>query len=306
MRKFFAVALVCITLLHQPLRAQYYFYNDKYLEHSVVFEIGATGGIMNSLTDLGGKKGIGKNFIKDLSWKTARPSFGGYFMANYQDKLTFRLEGTFGQVVGFDSILKDVAATTSGRYDRNLSFKSTITEFQLTVEAHPLMFRDFGNDEPPRLSPYGLLGVGYFSFDPKAKLNDTWHSLQPLRLEGQGFKEYPDSKPYKLNQLNLIGGIGVKYEINSMLNARVEFVQRKLFTDYLDDASANSYIDPSLFYNYLTPNQATIAQKLYERQSELTPGKPATSAHERGDPKDNDSYFTIQFKIGLVLGRQRK
>ncbi|MGB3006545.1 MAG: hypothetical protein WBC06_08560 [Chitinophagaceae bacterium] len=306
MRKLFAVASLCSTLLYQPLKAQYYFYNNKYLENPVVFEIGVAAGVMNSLTDLGGKKGIGKNFIKDLRWKTARPSFGGYFLTNYLDKFTLRLEGTYGQVVGFDSILRDVAPTTSGRYERNLSFKSTISELQVAVEVHPIMFRDFGNDDPPRLSHYVLLGLGYFSFDPKAKLNDTWHSLQPLRLEGQGFKEYPNSKPYKLNQINLVGGLGVKYEISSLLNARLEFVYRKLFTDYLDDASADSYIDPSLFYNYLTPNQAIIAHKLYERKSELTPGKPSKPIDQRGDSKDNDSYFTIQFKIGLVLGRQNR
>src|SRR5687767_15450579 len=46
------------------------------------------------------------------------------------------LEATFGQVVGFDSILKNVAHTTNGRYERNLSFKSRISEFHLGVELH--------------------------------------------------------------------------------------------------------------------------------------------------------------------------
>ncbi|HMT72567.1 MAG TPA: DUF6089 family protein [Chitinophagaceae bacterium] len=298
--------VVCAASLHTQLRAQYYYYNDRYYDNAVVFELGASGGIMNCLTDLGGNKGIGKKFIKDLNWKNTRPSFGVYLLANYEDKLALRLEGTFGEVMAYDSILKDVAATTTGRYERNLSFKSRISEVQLALEVHPLMFRKFDDDDPPRFSPYAIAGAGYFSFDPKAKLGGTWYSLQPLRLEGQGFKEYPDRKPYKLNQINIVSGIGVKYQISPMFNARLEFVHRTLFTDYLDDVSLDSYIDPSLFNNYLTPAQAAVAQQLYQRKSEITPEEPATSINERGDPKNNDSYFSFQFKLGMILGRQRR
>jgi len=305
MRKLMLVALTICTLFSQSSKAQYYFYNDKYYENAVVFEVGGSFGVMNSLTDLGGKKGIGKNFIKDLRWKTAKPSFGIFFLANYLDKLALRVEGTFGQVVGYDSILKNVAATTSGRYERNLSFKSKISEIQLALEIHPLMFRNFEDNDPPLLSPYAVIGVGYYSFDPQAKLNGQWYSLQPLHLEGQGFKEYPDRKNYKLSQLNISTGFGLKYQVSPLLNARLEFVHRILSTDYLDDASTG-YINPSLFDNYLSPNRAAIAKKLYDRKGEVTPGDDSKPYDQRGDPKDNDSYFTIQFKIGLTLGRQRR
>ncbi|MBK6937086.1 MAG: hypothetical protein IPH18_09560 [Chitinophagaceae bacterium] len=298
--------LMCSSLIYLPVKAQYYFYNDKYYENAVVFEVGASGGIMNCLTDLGGNKGIGKKFIKDLNWKNTKPSFGGYFLANYMDKLALRFEGTFGEVMAYDSILKDVATTTTGRYERNLSFKSRISEFQLALEVHPLMFRKFDNEDPPRWSPYGIVGAGYFSFDPKANLDGIWYSLQPLRLEGQGFKEYPDRKPYKLSQINIVGGLGVRYQLSPMFNTRFEIVHRTLFTDYLDDASSNSYIDPALFYNYLPPAQAAIAQRLYERKSEITPEEPSKRTDERGDPENNDSYFTIQLKIGFALGRQKR
>jgi len=300
------LALVCFVTLNQPLKAQYYFYNSKLYDNAVVFEIGASAGVMNSLTDLGGKKGVGKKFVKDLRWKTAKPSFGAYLMGTYKDAIAVRLEGTFGEVVGFDSILKSVAASTYGRYERNLSFKSKISEFQLGVEVHPLFFKDYGNDDPPLYSPYVIVGAGIFSFDPQAKINGQWYSLQPLHTEGQGFDEYPDRKNYQLTQVNFIAGLGFKYEINSMLNARLEFVQRILTTDYLDDVSNYDYIDPSLFANYLPASQAAIAQQLYNRTNELKPGDINTYPVFRGDPTDNDSYFTIQLKIGMTLGRQRR
>ena len=150
MRKLLVTVLVCFVVFNQPLKAQYYYYNNKYYESPVVFEIGGSFGVMNSLTDLGGKKGIGLNFIKDLRWKTAKPSYGVYLMAMYKNAIGVRLEGTFGEVTGFDSILRNVAFSTSGRFERNLSFKSRISEIQLGVEIHPLFFKDYEDQDPPQ------------------------------------------------------------------------------------------------------------------------------------------------------------
>jgi len=63
MKKLMVPVLVCLVIFQQPLKAQYYYYNNKFYDNALVFEIGATGGMMNSMTDLGGKKGVGKNVI---------------------------------------------------------------------------------------------------------------------------------------------------------------------------------------------------------------------------------------------------
>lgn len=304
MRKFLLIIVLSNLVICHHLKAQYYYYNNQYYENAVVFEFGPSFGIMNCLTDLGGKKGIGKNFIKDLNWKNIKLSYGFYAMAMYQNKIGLRLEGTFGEVSAYDSILQSVQNTTFGRYERNLSFKSKISDFQLALEIHPLMFKYY-DEEPPRFSPYGVIGIGYYSFDPQAKLNGQWYSLQPLRTEGQGFSEYPDRSPYKLNQLNISAGLGIKYEINSLFNARLELNHRILSTDYLDDVSTE-YIDPNLFYNYLPVNLAAIAQQLHNRKGELNPSDVTSIGDQRGDPKDNDAFFTVQLKIGMTLGRQRR
>ena len=228
-----------------------------------------------------------------------------YMMAMYQHAIGLRLEATFGEVMGYDSILKPVKETTFGRYERNLSFKSRIADFQLSAEVHPLYFRNFDDEEPPRFSPYAVIGIGYFSFEPQARLNGRWYSLQHLRTEGQGFAEYPDRQPYKLNQINFAGGLGLKYEINSMINARLEVNHRILRTDYLDDVST-TYIDPALFANYLPANRAAIAQQLYNRKAELDPNETILLDNQRGDPEDDDAFFTIQLKIGFILGRQKR
>lgn len=141
------------------------------------------------------------------------------------------------------------------------------------------------------------MGIGWFSFNPQANLNGVWIDLQPLHTEGQGFKEFPDRKPYKLSQANLLFGAAMKFELSPNINLRVEWIHRYLFTDYLDDASTK-YINPDLFSKYLTPSLAAQALQLHKRTNFKT--------SIRGDPKNTDSYFTVNFKLGLTLGRTRR
>ncbi len=299
-----AVTLLCCAA--QKVSAQYYFYDNNYYDNPVIFELGGSVGVMNALTDLGGNKGIGKKFIKDLNLGNTQFAGGVHFSATYKNAIALRLEGTFGQVKAYDSILKKNSASTFGRYERNLSFRSTISDFMAVAEIHPLfIFRQYDeNTEPPRYSPYVVAGIGYFSFNPQAKRQNNWVNLQPLRTEGQGFAEYPDRKPYSLKQINIPLGLGVKYELSPMFNLRAEFVYRKLQTDYLDDVST-TYVDPNLFSNYFTGSKLTNALLLNDRKYELEPSSTNSAGNERGNSKNNDAYFTFNLKVGLIFGRER-
>lgn len=295
--------LACST---QKITAQYYFYDNNYYDNPIVYEIGGSVGIMNCLTDLGGKKGIGKKFIKDLNFGNTQLAGSVYLSANYKNAVALRLEGTFGQVKAYDSILKKVKTSTFGRYERNLSFRSNITEFMAVAEIHPLfIFKKYDeNDELPRYSPYVVAGVGFFSFNPQAKLLNKWVDLQPLSTEGQGFAEYPKRKQYKLRQTSIPVGAGIKYELSPMINLRAEFVYRILSTDYLDDVST-TYIDPTLYSNYFTGAKLTNALLLNDRQYELDPTHITSDGDQRGHSTNNDAYFTFNLKIGIIFGRER-
>lgn len=301
-----AVAVFTLCLTGQQSSAQYYFYNDSYYDNPVVFELGASGGIMNCLTDLGGRKGIGKKFIKDLNMGNTQFNGGVYLSATFKNAVAIRLEGTFGQVKAYDSVLKKVKTSTFGRYERNLSFRSNIAEFMAMAEIHPLyIFKKYDeNTEPPRVSPYIMGGIGFFSFNPQAKLLNNWVDLQPLSTEGQGFAEYPNKKPYNLRQVNIPLGVGAKYELTPMVNLRAEFVYRILNTDYLDDVST-TYIDPTLYTNYFTGAKLTNALLLNDRQYELDPTHITNTGDQRGNSSRNDAYFTFNVKVGIVLGRQK-
>ncbi len=301
----FSIVLM-LTVSAEKASAQYYFYDNKYYDSPVMFELGASVGAMNCLTDLGGRKGIGKKFVKDLNLGKTNVAGSVFLTAMYQYMIAVRLEATFGTIKADDKVLEKVKETTFGRYERNLSFKSKITDFMLGFEIHPLYIfgRNKEDKEPPLFSPYLLAGVGFFSFKPQAQLNNKWVDLQPLSTEGQGFAEYPDRKPYKLNQLNIPVGLGVKYDLSPTLNLRAEFVYRILNTDYLDDASSE-YIDPSLYANYFTGAKLNNALLLNDRQYELDPSHITNPGDQRGNPKNNDAFFSLNVKISYSFGREK-
>jgi hypothetical protein len=287
------------------LKAQYYFYDGNYYESDVVYEIGGSVGAMNAFTDLGGRKGIGKKFVKDFNFKNTEFCGSIFFSAVYKNEFALRLEGTFGKVEAYDSILASVKDNSEERYYRNLNFRSSISEIALMAEFHPFyIFGNYNDDHyPPAVSPYLVAGIGYFHFNPQAMLNGNWVDLQPLHTEGEGFAEYPNVKNYKLSQFNFPLGVGARYDVSAIINLRAEIVTRFLETDYLDDVSGR-YIDPSVFAKYLSGVQLNEALLLNDRHK---PG--AETAHPggiRGNPKNNDSYITFNIKLGLTLGRERR
>jgi len=309
MKKFTIVLGMMLILFASADKAtaQYYFYDNKYYDSPITFEVGASIGVMNCLTDLGGNKGVGKKFVKDLNLGKTKFAGSVSLSAMYQYMIALRLEASFGTVAADDKVLKKVAPSTFGRYERNLSFKSKITDFMLAAEIHPLYIFNGGKEDwtPPSFSPYLLAGVGFFSFKPQAVLGGKTVDLQPLSTEGQGFSEFPDRKPYKLNQLNIPFGVGVKYDLSSTLNLRAEFVYRKLNTDYLDDVSSKYYIDPTLYANYFTGAKLNNALLLNNRQYELDPGHSYNTADERGNPDNKDAFFSFSIKIAYTFGRER-
>ncbi len=298
--------VILLTSVSNKVNAQYYFYNDNFYDSPLMFEVGGSVGAMNCLSDLGGKAGLGKRFVKDLNIGQSHFNGSIFFDALYKNAIALRFEATFGKVSADDAVLANVPVTdmAHARFNRNLNFESAITEFSLITEIHPFfILKNWAESEtyPPRVSPYFLGGIGYYSFNPKGRLGTQLVDLQPLHTEGQGFAEYPDRKEYKLKQINIPVGFGFKYELSPALNLRAEFVYRILSTDYLDDCSTQ-YIDPNLFAtNGLVGDQLYNAVALYDKQMDYKAGPGG----RRGNATNKDGYFSFNLKAGLTFGRER-
>lgn len=270
-------------------------------------EAGLTVGPMVFLGDLGGHGGTGTTFIKDWNWPTTKLAIGGYFTAYPAPWLGFRFSLNYGNIGGADNLIKPKGGDEVTRLNRNLDFRSVIIEGSVMAEFYPTVFlEEDPEDVTGRLRPYGVIGFGLYHFNPqgtyKSPNGDTyWVDLQPLHTEGEGFPEYPDRKNYKLTQLNIPLGAGIKYFFSDNVNVSFEIIHRKLFTDYLDDVS-KTYIDPKLFYKYLSPTLAPIAAYMANKSPLAGQHKGYDPGNKRGDPTNNDAYFTAQFKLGIRIG----
>jgi len=238
------------------------------------------------LGDLGGNGGNGKPFIKDWNSKTTRAFYGLSYTYFLDKAFSLNADLHLTSVTGADSLSSTTPGHSLGRYQRNLSFKSSIYEFQITGELYPL--QAISDYSTPRLMPYIGAGIGFFHFNPKTKLNGEWYYLQPLHLEGQGFPEYIERSNYKLTQLYIPLTVGVKYRVGENSLVSLNAIFRATFTDYIDDVST-TYIDPSLFNKHLSPYAAGIAKQLYYRG--LNSPTPKNNSY-RGYT-GNDSYTSV-------------
>jgi hypothetical protein len=96
-------------------------------------------------------------------------------------------------------------------------------------------------------------------------------------------------------------GAGIKYFFSESVNLSFEVIHRKLFTDYLDDVSTK-YVDPTLFSKYLSPSQAAIAIAVSNKSPQGYNTPAYQPGNKRGDPSQNDAYFTMGFKLGIRIG----
>ncbi len=282
---------------------------SQYSESTSFFEAGITAGPSNFLGDLGGNYGKGTTFLKDNNIQMTKFMFGAYLSYHPSEWLGFRLAGNIGSIEGDDAIIKGKGGWEESRRRRNSNFKSKIQEVFLVAEIYPTVFFEYEpSDIFHKIRPYGVLGVGAFHFNPLGTdpANGNWVGLKALHTEGQGFPEYPDRKEYKLTQVNIPMGVGVKYFASETVSLSLEIIHRKTFTDYIDDVSTN-YIDPTLFYNNLPLAQAQVAERVANKS---IPGNTASGGfgpgQQRGTPTNNDSYFSVGFKLGFKLTNEKR
>jgi opacity protein-like surface antigen len=238
------------------------------------------GGLSNYSGDLQAKR---------FTLEQSNFAFGAGLKYDVTPNLAFRLAFNHGTIEADDKRNNDPLLRA-----RNLSFTSKITEGSLLLEYTLL------NLEERRVSPYIYSGLTVFHFNPYAY--DTVGNkiyLQPLGTEGQGMAQYADRKPYKLTQLAIPVGVGIKFRISDNTVLGYEVTLRKTFTDYLDDVS-KTYVDQFA----LAQAHGLKAVEMAYRGGEVKGGNTTYPGDGtvRGGSKYKDWYYFTGFTIYIGLG----
>ena len=270
------------------------------------FEIGLGIGPIFFLGDLGGGLGKGTKFVKDVNLPMTKMQKGLFFNYYPQEWIGFRIAVNHGILEGADSAIKEKGGDESYRYNRNLHFRSSLLEAYAALEFYPTVFLEQYEGLQGKIRPYGLVGLGMVKFKPQTQYyspNGTtrWVDLEPLQIEGQGMAEYPDRPRYKLTTMEIPLGVGVKWFVKENMYIGMEILHRHTFTDYIDDLSKD-YIDPALYDKYLTPENALVAKQVQDRKLDpLFSRQPTFVGEERGNPKNNDAFFSSILRFGWRL-----
>ncbi|QEC50986.1 outer membrane protein with beta-barrel domain [Anseongella ginsenosidimutans] len=239
----------------------------------------------------------GSGYMGDLNThnyqRYSHPALGALLRWNINPRNSVKFSFLHGTLQGSD-------ATSGNPYQesRNLYFRSPLNEFSVQFEFNFFRYNPLWGNE--KFSPYLFTGISVFSFDPEAKGtpsgsgSEEWYRLRDLGTEGQGLPGYPDK--YKLAQMAIPIGIGVKFNLGRNWNLTGEMGYRPTFTDFLDDVSGY-YPDPAVFET--TDPPAPLSKYFSDRRLNRAPENP--SGLQRGDLLKKDTYLFAVIGISYTF-----
>lgn len=181
----------------------------------------------------------------------------------------------------------DVDSPNPFEQSRNLHFRSNIFDMSNQFEFN---FLPYVHGTSYYFSPYFLLGLSVFHYQPQAQYQDSWYNLREYGTEGQ-----IQGEEYFSFSAGLIYGAGIKWDINYRISMNVEVAARWLSTDYLDDVST------------VYPNPGEVSSLRGEVGTALS--NPSTvdgfgaQGTQRGNSKDNDTYVTTAISFMYYFGQ---
>ncbi len=213
-----------------------------------------------------------------VHYEVADSRLAAGFIARYHlnPAIAFRTHFLRGRLQASDAAYP----TIEQRRQRNLSFRTTIFDLALMAEVNLAWF---GQGARLSTSPYLVLGISGFYFNPQALYNGLWIDLQPLGTEGQGYPGLSEHKRYSRLQLSIPMGIGYTWRINNYYTIGFQVVAHKTFTDYLDDVSGQ-YPDLTQLKK-MNPLAAALSYRSPD------PSAPLPPERMRGNPNTKDWYF---------------
>jgi hypothetical protein len=216
---------------------------------------------------------------------------GMLYRYNFNDRYAIRLQGLYGTLQAYDSDSQDTLQLL-----RNLHFVTKVVEASVLFEINFFKYRKKGKGGK-LWTPFVFGGLAYYRVNPKAQLDDTWYELQPLGTEGQGTTATGNSEPYRLDNIAIPFGAGLKFNLGK-IDIQAEWGMRRTYTDYLDDVSG-VYVDNDL----LAAENGPLAAQLADRSGLVgVPGYNA-SGRARGNSNTRDWYVYSGLSITYIITR---
>lgn len=246
------------------------------------------------VNELGGTIGA-SYYIGDLNPTKHYPrdtklAGGLVFRHNFNDRYALRLQGLYGTLQAYDSDAKDTLQLI-----RNLHFRSRLIEFSALLEINFFKYR-FKGKGGRKWTPFVFGGLAFFRANPQAVYNDEWYDLQPLGTEGQGTTARPGTEPYKVDQICIPFGAGLKFNVGR-IDFQLEWGLRRTYTDYIDDVSG-TYVDNAQLAFENGPLAAVLADRSGLEQIGFSNADRA-----RGDVNTRDWYSYSGLSITYIISR---
>ena len=241
-------------------------------ENELQGEFGITVGMAHYFGDLNTRASLNR----------PKPAIGVFYRKQFNNYLAIRISAHYAQL-GYS----DVYSKNEYQKARNLSFNTDILEFAVHGDFN--FFKYIPGDPEFGFTPYVTLGLGIFSYNPYAYLDNKKYFLRPLGTEGQNVG-YKGRKPYGSMAVCIPIGLGIKYNINDKMNLSFQIAQRLTTTDYLDDVST-TYAGKNKFV------EGSVAYSLQDRSYEKVAGGIGVEDRQRGWSKQKDQYVIAEIGI---------
>lgn len=248
-------------------------------------EFGLTAGVAHYFGDINTRAGVNR----------PKPAIGIFYKKQFNNYLGVRLSAHYAQL-GYS----DIYSKNSYQKSRNLSFNTDI--FEVALQGDFNFFKFVPGDPDYTFTPYVTLGVGLFSYNPYAYLDNKKVYLRPLGTEGQNIS-YVDAttgktrKPYGSMAVCFPIGAGIKYNISENVNFSVQIAHRLTLTDYLDDVST-TFIGADKFP--VLNGQPSTAGIMQDRSFETGP-RIGVEGRQRGFSKQRDQYIIAEVGISFSI-----
>lgn len=271
----------------------------KYVEHPG-FSVGLNFGLADLWGDVG-TQGILDHYANEIYW--TKPNFMGgiFFRYTAHPSLGLRLNLNYGTLFATDEwnitkakTVKSIEDDPYQRYLRNQDSRANTWESTFLLEFIPLRWNSESRMAAKKMQPYLMAGVGVFYYRPQTTVIDPvthrkvqWVDTRWLFLEGNV------TSPI---QIAIPVGIGLRWDLSDNMSFGFEYLYRFTTTDYLDNVSS-SYVTPDFYDRTLSPQDAAMAKKVYDKSWAIEPSYKNKAWSPRGNKDNNDGYSTISIQL---------